>query len=346
MSTSDCKSLLVSHFPGTLAKEWKRETKYLNFSEDEIRRFKHPVVGSVYVDEDRQEISASDDSLQFRQASKLKAEDFYFSVSMCHGQDAPCWALVSIVHRHHFDTEGFMDSIHLEHVIKKFYPKGIECYEEQESVFGIDEEIPAAELTDKFIKAGFVASQALDNLIAGVAEPRSDLPEPLVMSEACRSLLLQAFPKAQSQYWTLLAKYLNHQDLEVSVLYHYVFGQAWVIEETEEVSQDGWWHSLQDVSKLTPQDYFVTAIGNGKSVHAFFVLKEYFVREQQTEDAELDCLGQYIPNYLGRFCVKEGGRIEFLDQSCIGSVMDALIATGFDHSDAYRNHIESEHSGS
>lgn len=346
MSTADCKSLLVSHYPGTLAKDWKRETKYLNFTQDEIRRFQHPVAGSVYVDEDRQEISASDDSLQFRQATKLKAEDFYFSVSMCHGQDAPCWAFVSIVHRHHFDTEGFMDSIHLEHVVKKFYPKGIDCYEEQESVFVIDDEIPAAELIAKFIQAGFVASEALDSLIAGVTEPRSDLPKPLVISDVSLSLLARVFPKAQPQYWNLLAKYRNHQDLEVSVLYHYVFGQAWVIEETEEVSQDGWWHTLQDASKLTPQDYFVWPLGCGDSgVRVHFVLKIYFQREHQAEDVELDFLHAQIPANLGRVNVLEGGCMEFPEHTNPEPVLDTLLAHGFGFSEAFRDHIQSEHPG-
>lgn len=346
MSSSDCKSLLVSHFPATLAKDWKRETKYLNFSGDEIRRFKHPVAGSVYVDEDRQEVSASDDSLQFRQATKLMAEDFYFSVSMCHGHDAPCWALVSFVHRHHFDTEGFMDSIHLEHVIKKFYPKGIECYEEQESVFVIEDEIPAAELITKFTQAGFVASEGLDNLIAGVTEPRTDLPEPLVMSEACRSLLLKTLPNAQPQYWTLLSKYLNHQKLEVSFLYHYVFGQAWVIEETEEVSQDGWWHSLQDVSKLGPQDYFAWPLAeSGFCVRVYFVLKLYFERERQIEDVELDFLQGQLPASLGETNVLEGGCVEFLEHSNPEPVLATLMAHGFGFSETFRDHIQSEFPG-
>lgn len=344
MSTADCKSLLVSHFPATLAKDWKRETKYLNFNETEIRRFKHPVAGSVYVDEDRQEISLTDAPLQFSQASKLKAEDFYFSISMCHGHDAPCWAVASIVHRHHFDTEGCLDSIHLEHLVEKFLPRGLSCSEEQESIFAIDDEFSAAELVAKFTEAGFVPSAKLDKFIAGVDEPRDDFV-PMVISAASLCLLSRAFPKAQPQYWTLLSKYLNHQSLEVSALYHYVYGQAWIIEEIEEVTQDGWRHSLQDFSKLTAKDYFVWAIGAGDStVNAYFVLKGYFEREGKIEDIELDCLESLIPMDL-HFDILKGAGIEFFLQEDSSRLMTLLLEQGFGFSEGFRDHIEAKHSG-
>lgn len=345
MSTADCKSLLVSRFPGTVAKDWKRETKYLNFNETEIRRFKHPVAGSVYVDEDRQEISLTDAPLQFSQASKLKAEDFYFSISMCHGQDAPCWAVASIVHRYHFDTEGCLDSIHLEHLVEKFFPRDVSCCEEQESIFAIDEEFSAAELIEKFTKAGFIPSSELDNFISGVDAPRDD-PVRLVISDASLSLLARAFPKAQPQYWTLLSRHLNHQGIEVSVLYHYVYGQAWIIEDDAEVTQAGWWHCLQDASKLIPKDYFAWAIGGGDScVRAYFVLKQYFEREQQAEDVELDCLEAQIPKIMGRLEILEGAGVEFLEQTDPKLVMMALLEQGFWFSEAFRDHIEAEYSG-
>lgn len=344
MSTADCKALLAKNFPSTSAKEWRRETKYLNFDRAEIRRFSHPVAGIAFVDEEREEISSSDVSLQFRQASKLQAGDFYFSLSMCHGDEAPCNALVSFVHKHHFDTEGFMDSIHLEHVIEKFFPTGIECYEEAESVFAIHEEIPEKQLMEMFAQAGFTACKALDDLISGVSAPR-DVITSLEISAASRSLLGRVFPNAQAQYWTPLSKYLNHQGLEVTALYHYVYGQAWIIEETEEVSQDGWWHSLQDVSKLAPGDYWVSTVAGESCVRAFFVLKEYFSRELQTEDAELDFLIGHLPKDLGRLSVEEGSCIEFCEQTCAKAVMNALTASGFGYSEAYGEHIKSEYSG-
>lgn len=348
MSTSDCKSLLTARFPGTAAKEWKREIKYLNVSGYEIRRFSHPVSGVVYVHEDYEEISASDASLQFCQASKLKAQDFYFSISMCHGDDAPYHAELCIVHRHYFDTEGYVDSIHLESVVKKFFPKGIECYEEMESVFSIREELPADVLIAKFIEAGFIASSKLDKLIADVeadVEADNKAMTPLDISAASRALLLQAYPKADPQYWTPLSKHLNHQGFEVTVVYHAAYGQAWGIEETNEVTQDGWRHSLQDVSRLTPQDYWVSAIGDGLScVRAFFVLKAYFSHEQQIEDVQLDCLEQHIPKDLGRLSIHEGSCVEFLEQTGVEAVMKALLASGFGYNEAFRKHVDSEHS--
>lgn len=165
MSTADCKDLLVKHYPQTLAKEWKRESKYLNFNEHEIRRFRHPVAGLVLVNEYRQTISTDEVDLEFRQKSSLMAQDFYFCVVMNTGSDFPAQAFVSIVYRPFFDAEGYMDSIHLESVMEKLFPRGIECYEEMESVFAVEEELPLDSIMEKFTKAGFVSSQDFDRLI-------------------------------------------------------------------------------------------------------------------------------------------------------------------------------------
>ena len=342
MSTADSKALLVEHFPGTAAKDWRREAKYKNFQDEEIRRFRHPVAGVVFID-DEGEIATSDDYIYFCQASKLTAGDFYFSISMCYGQDAPCQAMVSIVHRPFFDSEGFMDSIHLGHVMERLFPKSVSCCEEMESAFSIDEEFTAEELNTLFTTAGFAPSEALDQLVAGVSAPADELPASPSISHNCLDLLSGAFPKADPQYWNVLGNHLNHEGIEVCVLYHYVFGQVWVIETDAEVTQDGWWHKLRDVSKLRPFDYYAWALGDtGGCIQVYFVLKDYFSREGQVEDVELDHLISHIPKSLGRVEFLEGAGVSFLEQTSSKVVMDALLAHGYGYSEAFRKHVESE----
>lgn len=49
MSTADCKAILVPRYPATQAKEWKRESKYKNALEQDVRRFRHSSVGLAYI---------------------------------------------------------------------------------------------------------------------------------------------------------------------------------------------------------------------------------------------------------------------------------------------------------
>jgi hypothetical protein len=347
MSTADSKNLLVEQFPGTSAKEWKRETKYKNYLDEEVRRFRHPVAGVVYIDDDGNS-STDDDYIGFCQASKLKADDFYYCISMIEGDGAPCWAMASLVHRPFFDSEGYMDSIHLGHLMERLFPKDIECNEEAESAFSIEEELPLDELKAKFTAAGFVFSEALDRLVQGVANnnPAEQQAKPPEFYPAIRTLLGKRFPDAAPQYWHMLSRHLNHEGMMVSVLYHYVFGHAWVIEETSEVFQEGWRHIAQNAAELRPDDYLVwTFAQTDACVKAIFVLKVYFDREQQTEDLELDYLEQSIPKALGRLEFHKGALVEFLEQTSTKVVMDALLAQGFGYSEAFRKHIEAECTG-
>lgn len=169
MSTADCKALLVKQYPNTQIKEWKRESKFKNVVGIEIRVFKHPTVGQVFVNEHRAEIGTDAQDMSFRKPSSFTAQEFYFSITMSDGVDFefPANALVSIVHKPFFDAEGFLDEVSLETVLNPLFPKDIECYEEMEAVFAIDEEYSFEELRAKFIEAGFCPSEALDKLIRG-----------------------------------------------------------------------------------------------------------------------------------------------------------------------------------
>lgn len=167
MSTENCKALLKAKFPDTQVKDWKRQAKFLNFDGVEIRKFFHPTVGSVFVNEDRREISENDVEIGYRKLSSLTAQDFYFSITMNSGDDFPAHALVSMVFKPFFDDCGLLDCIHLEAAVEKLLPKDIEMYEEMESVFCIDDEFTFDELQAKFIEAGFCPSEKLDALVRG-----------------------------------------------------------------------------------------------------------------------------------------------------------------------------------
>jgi hypothetical protein len=343
MSTAACKALLAKNFPHTVLKDWKRETKYLNFEQVEIRRFAHQTVGQVYVDEDREEISLNDHSLQFRSLSMLTAQDFYFNVTMCEEDQAPCAAFVSLVHRFHFDTEGFMDSVHLWDAVRRFLPKGIDCSEEMESVFAIDNDLSKEDLIEKFVAAGFVPSESLDNLILGVSAPAREEVQNSGVSQSIMALLKQTYPKTDHRFSRLVQKHKNHQGLEVNVLFHPDLFMVWVIEDDQEVTRDGWRHSLKDISRLKPEDYLVHAFPVGSGVQAFFTLGHYFEQEYQVEDMELDFLEMHIPKALGRLEFNEGGGVLFTDQSDPKVVLDKLNANGFRQNKPYRDHIQSEY---
>jgi hypothetical protein len=169
MSTEDCKALLVKQYPHTLIKEWKRESKFKNVVGTEIRVFKHPTVGQVFVNESRAEIGTDPQDMSYRKPSSFTAQEFYFSITMSDGEEFefPATALVSIVHKPFFDTEGLLDEVSLETLLEPLLPKDIECYEEMDAVFAIHDELSFEELQAKFIEAGFCPSEALDNLIRG-----------------------------------------------------------------------------------------------------------------------------------------------------------------------------------
>ena len=169
MSTEDCKALLVKQYPATLIKEWKRESKFKNVVGTEIRVFKHPVVGQVFVNESRAEIGTDTQDMSYRKPSSFTAREFYFSITMSDGVDFdfPANALVSIVHKPFFDAEGLLDEVSLETLLDPLFPEGVGCYEEMEAVFAIEDEYSFEELQAKFIEAGFCPSEKLDALING-----------------------------------------------------------------------------------------------------------------------------------------------------------------------------------
>jgi hypothetical protein len=167
MSTEDCRALLVQKYPQTLAKDWRRESKFRNINGNEIRRFKHLKVGTVFVNEHYREIATDDLEVGYRKPSSFTAPEFYFSITMNEGDDFPAHALVTLALKSFFDANGVIDCIHLESAVKTLFPKGINAYEEMESVFCIDEELTFEELQAKFIEAGFCPSEKLDSLING-----------------------------------------------------------------------------------------------------------------------------------------------------------------------------------
>ena len=166
MSTADCKALLVARYPATQAKEWKREAKFNNVMECEVRRFVHPTVGTVWVNEDYREVVTNERDFYVRQPKTFTASDFYFSaVPYDDGMPFPASALINLVYKDYFDEHGYMDSVHLEHTVKAFYPKGLLCSEEMEAVFAVEEDLSIETIREMFIQAGFLTSPAFDSLV-------------------------------------------------------------------------------------------------------------------------------------------------------------------------------------
>jgi len=166
MSTADCKALLVARYPATQAKEWKREAKFNNVMECEIRRFVHPTVGTVWVNEDYREVTTNERDFYVRQPKTFAAPEFYFSVQPYdEGDFISASATVNLVYKDYFDEHGYMDSVHLEHTVKAFYPKGLRCREDMEAVFVIEEKLTLDAVREKFLQAGFLPSAALDALV-------------------------------------------------------------------------------------------------------------------------------------------------------------------------------------
>jgi hypothetical protein len=165
MSTENCRALLVQKYPQTLAKDWKRESKFLNIFGNEIRRFHNSVVGSVLVDEQYRDFSTDELDIAYRKASSFSAHEFYFSISMNTGDDFPGHAMVTLALKEYFDKKGGLDCIHLGASVLKLAPKGVHMHEEMASVFCIDEELSFEVLQAKFIEAGFCPSEKLDTLM-------------------------------------------------------------------------------------------------------------------------------------------------------------------------------------
>lgn len=157
MSTADCRELLVKNYPATSEKEWKRESKFKNLLEDEIRRFRHPVVGVVLINEDRGQISVDAMDMFFRPHNSFQASDFYFSV-MPYDDGQRLY----LAEKRMFDADGEMEDVHHQWVVKSFLPKGMKFDEEMEGVFSIETSLTIEAIREKFVEAGFHPSDALD----------------------------------------------------------------------------------------------------------------------------------------------------------------------------------------
>lgn len=157
MSTADCKAILVKHYPETAVKDWKREAKFRNLLEDEIRRFRHPVVGVVLVNEGRSEISVDDKNMFYRPHNSFQPQDFYFSVMPYDDSNR-----LYLAEKRTYDADGVMQDVHHQWIVESFLPKGMKFDEAMEAVFSIETSLSTEAIRDKFVEAGFHPSEALD----------------------------------------------------------------------------------------------------------------------------------------------------------------------------------------
>lgn len=164
MSTDHCKKLLVQHYPETLAKDWKRESKFKNLLGDDVRRFIHPTAGTALVLEWQDRVGTDVEEFAFKKASTYVASDFYFSVVIAPNswREPNLTGQVWIAYRHSFDLIPEVDSVHWEATAKQIFPKGIKIEESMESCFEITERLTKAEITQKFVETGFIPSPILD----------------------------------------------------------------------------------------------------------------------------------------------------------------------------------------
>lgn len=173
MSTEDCRALLVGHYPATKPKDWKRESKFKSVFDYEIRRFRHPVVGVVLVNEERASISTDELAVEFRMRTSYTASDFYFFVVMIPEEEADCHlgakANVWVTYKHSFEQQDGSDDIHWSSIFRPFYPKGIHCDDAMECCLEIREDLTEEQIREKFLAAGFLTNATFD------ANVRSDL---------------------------------------------------------------------------------------------------------------------------------------------------------------------------
>jgi hypothetical protein len=160
MSSADCKALLVEEYPDTKTKEWKRTSKYLNGFDEEIRVFTHPVVGSVFVNEEEGDVITDSTFFATRQKSALKASDFYFSIDSSH--DMGDQIQVYLVLKDYYDKHGHIESTHVEHAVKPLFPKGLECEEEMEACFAIFSVTDPEVLKQMFLESGFAHAPIME----------------------------------------------------------------------------------------------------------------------------------------------------------------------------------------
>ena len=170
MSTADCKEMLMTKFPSTSVKEWKRISKFKNYGDTVIREFEHPVVGKVFVHEDWSEVITDPRNFEVRRPKDLVPQDFIFGVVALPSSyrqkypDEP-HAIAFFTYKDAWEAkDGF--SYHLEHALRASWPKGIKINEACECEFEIREEFSHEELIARFTASGFLYRQDLDDTIA------------------------------------------------------------------------------------------------------------------------------------------------------------------------------------
>lgn len=163
MSTADCKVLLAEHYSGTLAKDWKRESKYKNALEQDVRRFVHPASGVAYlVDNGWNEVGKDGEQFEFKMASTYTVSDFYFGVVVLPADHEPVTAQIWVAYKHSFDRIPEADDIHWEWLMKKWLPKDLNIDESMESCFEITDRLTKAEIIQRFSDSGFTHSHKFD----------------------------------------------------------------------------------------------------------------------------------------------------------------------------------------
>lgn len=170
MSSEECKDLLAEEFPGTNEKDWKRVTKYKNHYGEEVRQFRHPVNGDVWVVDEDDELMVhrhKDISRTFKKGEVTPA-DYLFSA----GGETDCpQPFVSFVLKVFYDKHKLMDDRH-DDVPGSFLPKAWNSAEEMEGVWSIDASYSVDEIIREMLKLGFQRSDAFDELCDG----RSTVP--------------------------------------------------------------------------------------------------------------------------------------------------------------------------
>ncbi|MHD0644198.1 hypothetical protein ACYPKM_01010 [Pseudomonas aeruginosa] len=170
MSSEECKELLSEEFPGTNEKDWKRVTKYKNHHGEEVRQFRHPEVGDVWVVDEDDELVVhrqKNVSSAFKKG-ELSPADYMFSVAKDTFSPLAC---ISFTLKVFYDANGHMYDQH-DAAPGSFLPKSWGAGEEMEGVWSVASEISLDDVIRELLKLGFQRSDAFDELTEG----RSTVP--------------------------------------------------------------------------------------------------------------------------------------------------------------------------
>lgn len=229
MSTADCKTLLVQHYPHTQLKDWKRESKFKSALEDEIRRFRHPQIGAVLVNEDRETIGTDELAIEFRMHSTYNPADFYVSIVMLPEEDANfnmgAKAHVWVTYKDSFEKQDGSDDIHWSWLVKPFYPKGLHCDDAMERCFEVMEDLTEAQLRQKFLDAGFLFNDTFD------ANVRSDLGLDEPASQHGDTATTEA-PKPEDFYFMVDSSFDLSEQLQVYLVRRRFFDEFGHLDST------------------------------------------------------------------------------------------------------------------